>query len=242
MAQRDGWTTGLMTVVLGAGLLLASGAGADPLVTMDAGKAKPGVITTWKGSGKKVELTVADGKDARAVAAAIEANVSGVRTKVQGGKVLAIGMAEGELLQALAGVNFGGEDDMALLASAGLEEDVDSGSSLRAKTTADLKKLLGDRATVAQGQVVSVSQGAFPAVTVNVRVLSGPTGELGKTVRKGQTLAFQPIFQKKNGQLDLGHTPTQTNLGAYFLKAGDRVTVKVGKAGDKGFEAELITR
>jgi hypothetical protein len=231
-----------MSLALGAGLLAAGAAVADPLVKMEGGKASPGIVTAWSGSGKKVELTVAAGKDAQAVAAAIEAHVSGVRCKVQGGKVLAIGKAEGELLEALAGVDFGGEEDMTLLAAAAMEGESDSGSSLRAKTTADLKKLLGDRATVAQGQVVSIVQGAFPEVTVSVRVLSGPTGELGKTVRKGQTIAFTPTFTKKNGQLDLAHTPTQTNLGAFFLKAGDRVTVKVGKATPKGFEAELITR
>lgn len=242
MAQRDGLTKGMMTLVLGAGLLAASVADADPLVKMDGGKASPGVITAWSGSGKKIELTVAAGKDARAVAASIEANVSGVRTKVQGGKVLAIGKTEADLLQALAGVDFGGEEDMTLLAAAALEDDVDSGSSLRAKTTADLKKILSDRATVAQGQVVSVTQGAFPNVTVNVRVLSGPTGELGKAIRKGQTVAFTPTFAKKGDQLDLSQTTTQTNVGAYFLKAGDRVSVKVGKAAGKGFEAELITR
>ena len=35
---------------------------------------------------------------------------------------------------------------------------------------------------------------------------------------------------------------TQTNLGAYYLSAGDRLKVKVGKAVEGGYEAELITR
>lgn len=227
----------VLSITLSAGLAFA-----DTLVTMKGDAAQPGVVTAWSGSGKKVELSLKDGADANAVAAAIEANVERVRAKVRGGKVLVIGLEQDALLKALSTVELGGEGDMGLLAAAAMEDAVDSGSSLRAKKTADLKKLLQDRATVAQGQVVAVNTGKFPDAMISVRVLSGPTGELGKTVRKGQTVVFAPVFKMDKGQLNLADTQTQTNLGASFLQKGDRVKVKIGKPIKGGYEAELITR
>lgn len=227
----------LLSITLSAGLAFA-----ETLVTMEGGAAKPGVVTSWSGKGKKVELSLKADADAQAVAAAIEAKVDRVRTKVRGGKVLVIGKTQDDLLQALSEVELGGEDDMGLLAAAAMEDDIDSGSSLRAKKTADLKKLLKDRATVAQGKVVGVKSGRFPGTKISVRILSGPTGALGKTIRKGKTIVFVPTLKMKKGQLDLKDTATQTNLGAYFLKAGDRVKVKVGPPIKGGFEASLITR
>lgn len=235
------WTRGALAAAF-CFLFTAGDAVADPLVVMDGGSAKPGVVTKWSGSGKKIDLELKDGADAGAVCAAIEANVERVRCKSRGGKLLVIGKSLDELLPALAEVDFGAGDDMGLLAAAAMEDSVDSGSSLRAKKTAELQKLLKDRATVAQGKVVAVTQGDFPNVKVSVRVLRGPTGALGKQIRKGKTITFVPHYAMKAGQLDLKDTKTQTNLGAYYLEKGDRVDIKVGKASGEAFEAELITR
>lgn len=234
----------LGALALGAALTVSSVALAEPLVTMADGAAQPGVVTEWSGKGKKVTLSVKDGADAAAVAEAIESGVDRVRVKVAGGKILVIGKTQDDLLAALAEVDFGGGDDLGLLAAASLDDGIDSGSSLRAKKTGDLKKLFKDRATVARGQVVGVRTGAFPKVIVKVRILSGPTGELGKTIRKGKTIAFVPAFEmNKKGKPKLSDTETQTNLGAYFMKKGDRVKVKVGQALKKGrYEAVVITR
>lgn len=231
-----------LALPLALGTLLSASALAKPLVVMDGGTAKPGVVTAWSGSGKKITLELEADADPAAVAAAIEAKVDRVRTKVRGGKLLVIGKTQDDLLAALAEIELGGEDDLSLLAAAATEDAVDSGSSLRAKKTAELKKLLKDRATVAQGQVVSVKQGKFPTVQVTVRILRGPTGKLGSAIRKGKSVVFSPVYGMKAGALDLGATNTQTNLGAYYLSAGDRVKVKVGKAVEGGYEAELITR
>jgi hypothetical protein len=241
--KTKSWMRGVLAACLGSGLALGV-ALAEPLVKMDGGKAKPGVVTAWSGSGKKVELTLEDGADAGAVAAAIEANVERVRCKVRGGKVLVIGKTQDDLLAAIAKVELGdGGGDLDLLASAAADESFDSGSSLRAKKTAELSKLLKDRATVAEGKVVAVQTGKFPAVRVQVRILRGPTGALGKDVRKGKTLTFEPKMAMKGGAPDLSDVPTQTNLGANYLEAGDRVKIKVGaaKKGDL-YEAILITR
>lgn len=235
------WIRGA-TAALFATLLTAGVASAKPLVVMKGGSAEPGVVTKWSGSGKKIKLEIEEGSDPDAVAAAIEANVDRVRCKVIGGQVLVIGKTQADLLTALADVELGGEDDMGLLAAAAADEGIDSGSSLRAKKTAELSKLFKDRATVAHGKVVGVTQGAFPNVQVKVRILRGPIGDLGKKVRKGQTIAFTPWFAMKGKQVDFADTKTQNNLGAYFLKSGDRVQVKVGEPTKAGFEAVVIAR
>lgn len=229
--------TVLLAISVSAGL-----AAAEPLVTMEGGGAKPGVVTAWSGSGKKIELVLKDGSDAQAVAASIKANVDGVRTKIRGGKVLVIGKTQADLLAALAEVDFGGDDDMDLLASAAMEDDLDSGSSLRAKKTTNLKKLMKDRATVAQGKVVSVKTGKYPQARVSVRILSGPTGPLGRKVRKGKTIVFTPLLKMAKGSPAMSDPNTQTNLGAYYLQKGDRVKIKIGQPLKGGYEAVLITR
>lgn len=230
-----------LTMVL---TLAASSALAEPLITMSGGKASPGVVTAWSGSGKKITLTVKAGVDANDVAASIQSNVDKVNAKVSGGKVLVIGKTQDELLKALSEVDFGGDgDDLGELAAAAInEDDSDSGSSLRAKKTAKQDKMFQDRATVAMGKVVGVKNGKFPNVTVSVRVIRGPTGELGKNVRKGKTIDFTPALKMKGGQPDLADEDTLTNLGAWYLESGDRVQVKIGKAMGAAYEATLISR
>jgi hypothetical protein len=66
-------------------------ASAEPLVKLEGGEPRPGVVTAWTGKDRKVELTLAPGADPAAVAAAIEAQVERVKAKVAAGKVLVLG-------------------------------------------------------------------------------------------------------------------------------------------------------
>lgn len=234
----------LSTAVLGLTALvnLPARSSADPLVKMSGDKASPGVVTAWKGDGKKVELSLAADTDAKAVASAIEANVDRVKAKVVGGKVLVVGRTEAELLPALAEIDFGG-DDLGMLAAATMDDgDTDSGSSLRAKKTADLEKLFKDAKSTATGKVVGISWGSFPETVVSVQVLRAPTGPMGQSVRKGKVVKFRPVFSKKGSAIDWSKESNQVNLGAWFLQKGDRVNIKLG-AETKGIvEAEVISR
>lgn len=225
-----------------AGLVLAGPVLAEPLVKMEGGKATPGVVTAWTGSGPKVELTVKEGTDAKAVAEAINAGVPKVKAKVQGGKIVVTGKAEAELLPALGGIDFGGEDLGALAAAASGGDEGGSGSSLRAKKAADLAKLLEDQATSAAGKVVSVTQEKFPNVVVTVQIMRGPTGAEAANIKKNAKIQFRPVLKQKSGAVDWADEDTQYNAGAWYLRAGDSVKVKFGKS-DKGvYEAVLIDR
>ena len=101
-------SVGMVAGVVG----LLGSAIAEPLVKMEGGAAKPGVVTAWSGSGTQVELTVKDGADAAAVAKAIEKGVEKVKAKVKAGKVVVTGKSQDDLLKALGGVDFGGEEDL----------------------------------------------------------------------------------------------------------------------------------
>lgn len=228
-----------------AGGLIALGLGtasAEPLVKMDGGKPAPGVVTAWTSSGNKVELTLKDGTDAGAVVAAIEGNVDKVKAKAQGNKVVVVGKAEADLLKALSSVELGGDDLGALAAAGGGGDETDSGSSLRAKKTVDLAKLMKDQATSAQGTVVDAGGSTFPNAEITLNVTRAPTGDLGKEIRKGKKIKLKPMLKLKGKDIDWSDDNTVTNAGAWYFQKGDKIFVKLGKGAGGAYEAELITR
>lgn len=216
---------------------------AEPLMTLKDGTPEPGVVTGWSGSGKKIELSLRANADPQAVAAAIESGLERVRVKVKAGKLLVLGLSQDDLLKALTEIKLGGDDLDVLAAAAASDDDYDTGSSIRAKKTDDLAKLLADRATTAVGRVKLVSSGSFPNVRVAVQILRGPSGPLSSRIRKGQTIVFFPVIKKtRAGQPDLSDGETVANIGAWFLKKNDVVTVRVGASIKGGFEAAVIMR
>ncbi|MBK8014683.1 MAG: hypothetical protein IPK13_25440 [Deltaproteobacteria bacterium] len=218
----------------------SSRAQAEPLVVMEGANAKPGIVTSWSSSGKKVTLTVRKDANATAVAKTIT-DETGAKAKVTGDKILVIGKTEEELLNAMSQVDFGG--DPTLLAAASFKSDgFDSGSSLRAKKTADMAKLMKDQSHSLKGKVTDIQYGKFPETILAIRVLRGPTGELAKTIRKGATLKFRPALKKKGEITDFTDETTQQNASGWYLEKGDTVEIRVGKSSQDVFEAELITR
>jgi hypothetical protein len=231
--------------MLSAALLSPVLAFAEPLVKMEGGKPTAGgVVTAWKSSGPKVELTLKAGADAKAVADAIQAGVPKVKAKVQGGKVQVTGKAEAELLTALGGIDLGGGDDLTqLAAAAGSGDDSGgSGSSLRAKKAADLAKLLEDAASSAAGKVVAVTPGAFPNVVITVQIMRGPTGAEAANIKKNGKIQFKNVLKMKGGAVDWADEDTQINAGAWYLRANDNVRIKFGQSDNGVYEAVLIDR
>lgn len=234
---------GLISLLVCFGVATFSpGLKAEPLIQMENGKAQAAVITAWKAKGKKIMLTVREDVDAKEVADLINDEVDRVKAKVKGGKIQVKGKSLDDLLSALGEIDFGGDEDFGALASAESEDDFDSGSSLRAKKVADVQKLFKDAKVVAIGKVVRVQRGAFPKSLIKVQVLRGPTGTLGKRVRKGAKINFEPVFKKSGKTIDWNDATTQINAGACFLKRGDKVVIRIGKPIKGGFEASLLER
>ena len=233
------WTlTKLIGFVMVCSLLLGSpNAQAEPLVKMENGKAQPSVIVKGEEKGKKIMLSVRDGEDAKEIAELINEEVDRVKAKVKGGKIQIKGKSMSDLLEALSSVEFGGDDDFGALADASNESDFDSGSSLRAKKVADVQKLFKDAKTVAIGKVVRVQKGAFPKSLVMVQILRGPKGALGKQIAKGAKINFEPMFSKSKKIVNWNDESNQINAGAWFIKRGDKVVVRIGKPIKGGFKA-----
>lgn len=215
---------------------------AEPLVKKENGTPAPGVIVEWRAEGKKVFLKVRDGVDPKEVADAINDGVEKVKANVKGGEVQVKGKSQADLLYALTEVEFGDADFGALAAADMVEEDDGSGSSLRAKKSADMAKLLADSKTVVLGKVDKVGFGKFPHTTVTVQVLRAPTGALSKTIRKGKKIKFTPMIKATGKSPDWSDEATQLNAGGWFLKKGDRVLVKVADPVKGGFAATVIDR
>ncbi|MBI4821163.1 MAG: hypothetical protein HY791_33190 [Deltaproteobacteria bacterium] len=230
-----------------AGLAIAfsftCAAHADGLVKMEGGKAQPAVVTAWSGDGKKIELDVKSGTDPQAVADSIKDAITKVKVSVKGGKVLVIGMTQDELLVELAKIELGKDDFGSIAAATKADDDeLGSGSSLRAKKAADLAAMFKDQATTTQGQVVKVAGGTFPNAVVTIKVLVAPSGDLAKTIRKGASIHFKPVYKMKDGKVDWSDEDNQLNVGAYFLKEKDSVRIKIGKEEKGTYEAVIIER
>lgn len=244
LRQFHRWSyQGLVSFLFTFGMaMLSQNAEAEPLLKMDNGEPQAAVITKWEAKGKKTMLTVRDDVDAKEIAELINEEIDRIKAKVKGGRIQVQGKSMSDLLQVLSEIEFGDDDDFGALAEASMEDDLDSGSSLRAKKVADLKKLFSDSKSVAIGKIVRVQKGVFPNTLVTVQILRGPTGQLGQQIRKGAKINFEPVISKGNKSVSWKNESNQINAGAWFLKRGDKVVVRIGKPLKGGFKARLLER
>lgn len=233
----------LASLFLGSALLFASNAAsAEALVSFKDGTAQPGIIASWSGSGKKIELTVADGQNAKDIAEAIKDGVERVKVKVRSGKILVKGKKLDDLLKALAEVDMG-EGDLGEFAAVSLDSGDGSGSSFRAKLTKSQdNKYFAKAEEVAVAQVGRVIAGKYPQIAIEMRIRRAPLGALGKEIRKGKKLVFYPQLKLKNGLPDLSDETTRMNLAAWYLRKGDEVRIQVGAKQKKGYQIKALRR
>ena len=231
-----------ISVLLTALISLGQSAFAEHLVKMDAGQAQASVLTSWSQKGSKSTFTVRDGEDPREIVELINEEISGVKAKVRAGKIQIKGKPLSELLPLLAEINLEEEEDFGALASVSFDTDFDSGSSLRAKKVADVKKLLSDANTVAIGKVIGIQRGTFPRTLVMVQILRGPKGTLGESIKKGGKIKFEPSFTRKKDQVDWQVQSNQVNAGAWYARPGDKVVIRIGSTLKGAYEAEIFER
>ena len=215
---------------------------AENLVKLDDGEPQSSVLTSWTEKGSKSIFTVRDGEDPKEIVELINEEISGIKAKVRAGKIQIKGKPLAELLPLLAEINLEEEEDFGALASASFDADFDSGSSLRAKKVADVKKLLSDSQVVAIGKVMGVQRGTFPRTLVLVQILRGPKGALASSIKKGGKIKFEPAFTRKKGQIDWSAHSNQVNAGAWYARPGDKVVVRIGSTLKGAYEAELFER
>jgi hypothetical protein len=193
---------------------------------------KPGVATEWSSAGGNVTLTVKNGFNPAAVAAAIQKGVAGSQAKVDGGKVVVSGVAQAKLLSALEKISVEpGMDDVdsnfAAIQNMGGGEEEGSGSSIRASKVTDFSEVMKEAALVAT--VKQVQQGSFPVTFLVLKVVELPAAGAPEGIKKGSTITVVPrIRTLEGGSIDPKDAQSTLNVGAWFARPGDKVAVRLG--------------
>jgi hypothetical protein len=194
---------------------------------------KPGVATEWSSAGGNVTISVKNGFNPAAVAAAIQKGVAGSTAKVDGGKVVVSGVAQAKLLSALEKISVEpGMDDVdsnfAAIQNMGGGEEEGSGSSIRASKTTDFSEVMKESALIAT--VKQVQQGSFPVAFLVLKVVEVPAGA-PEAIKKGATITVVPrIRTLEGGSIDPKDSQSTLNVGAWFARPGDKVAIRLGSA------------
>lgn len=138
------------------------------------------------------------------------------------------------------------DDPLAELANLGdaiVETGPEGGGSIRAKEDADVTRTnrLNDKRNL-DAKVEAVNHGKFPAVAIRVKVRKPAKEGKGKEIKKGQILVVVPKMKVAGGKVDMGDPETLINAGAFYLKKGDKVKIRIGEPKGKLHEAEYIER
>lgn len=232
--------TVLLSGVAAVSFASASVALADSVVSPGG---KPGVATKWTKGADGVTLTLKEGFDPAAVAEAIGKGVPGAKAKAAGAKVVVSGVDEKKLIAALEKVQVEAGDDVNAMFAAmqkpgGGGDEEGSGSSIRATNKTTVPG--GEVTEQVSGTVVDVKYGTYPHVAVVITVDESPDGSEAK---KGAKITVLPIVKMAGKAVDSSDEASKTNIGAWYARAGDKVTVKLTGKPEKGaWQAVLFER
>lgn len=120
----------------------------------------------------------------------------------------------------------------------------EGGGSIRAKADVDPKVRARKRdKRNFDGRVDSIKVGSFPAVAVRVRVSRPAKDGPGKGLQRNALVVLVPVYKVEGGAVAMQDEATRLNAGAFYLKAGDRVVVRLGEnIKDNLWQAEYIER
>lgn len=244
------------SVLLGLALLAMPRAGeaASTLVIAEGGSFKPGMAKSWSKSDDGLTLTLAEGVDGAATAATLRERLAQAKVSYESGKIVISGIPPDALLEQLSTLNLvGGEGDpLAALAGLGGEgvptaATPEGGGSIRASRPTPLAGMpipvQHDAAERCEAEVLAVTRGAFPQVTLKLKVRkSAKAGPLRAKLRAGKVLEVPVLLAGGGSAIDLAQALNQTNLGAYYLHKGDRVMLHALEAQKGSIAVDWIER
>jgi hypothetical protein len=243
--------------LVGAVLVAAAVAAAaepDTLVIKGAdGKYAAGAAQSWTSSGAtSVSFVLAEGVDANAVAKLLTERLATAKVKLIGGKLEVRGIPVEALLDQLSSLSLTGDGDDPLADLAGLGTVVamdtpEGGGSIRASkpTTTFGPRVIKDHDPSERltAQVVEVKRGAFPMVSLRLKLKSVPkAGPFAQQLKKGKVIDGDVVLQGDSGAVDFQAAASQRNLAAYYLVPGDQVTVHAAAAEGELFEIDFVER
>ncbi|MEE2959846.1 MAG: hypothetical protein VYA34_03810 [Myxococcota bacterium] len=139
------------------------------------------------------------------------------------------------------------EDPMMLFASLGdalMASEVEVGGSIRAKRHKDklLALRLRDPRNL-EGKIVSVRKASFPTVALKIQVMKPPRNQgASDGFERHEEIVIFPKLVFAGLAPDMRDPATLVNAGAYFLRPGDRVMVRVSAKRGRVWEASYIER
>ena len=77
---------------------------------------------------------------------------------------------------------------------------------------------------------------------MRVKVLRPAQTGVAQTLLRNASLTLQPQLKVVNQQVDLRDPNTQVNAGAYYLRIGDRVAVRLGEGKGDLWQAAYLER
>ena len=233
------WGFGLVvhTLVLVAPAQAASESLADTLVVRSAsGVFSPGLARSWHVESKRrVRLELLADSDVSEVAQTLRENLEGITVQEEDQALILLGWPLDKLLIRLASLVVSPDPLATLTGLEGAELAMgvpEGGGSIRAsKPSSSLPPQVFSRHSARDrlvAEVVEVLPGNFPAVRLRLRARTTvQRGSLKGLVNKGDVFEASVSLAYKEGAIDFNHQPTQQNLGANYLRKGDRVTVHV---------------
>jgi len=224
----------------------------DTMVVKKGDAFAPGAAASWKAEGDSVTFTLAAGVDAASVATTLGDRLATATVTVQGGAIKITGVPANALLEQLSTLSLSGEGADPLAALAGIGPGVamdnpEGGGSIRAsRPSATARPRIikeHDPKERVVAEVVKVERGAFPEVTLTLKVRSNAKeGPLKKELRKGKTVHATVVMTGDAGGPDFAAAATQRNLAAYYLGRGDQVTVHAVPGEGGAVEIDFVER
>ncbi len=133
--------------------------------------------------------------------------------------------------------------ELAALANDAAGAGPEGGGSIRAKKDADLtqSKRLKDPKNL-EAKVDSVASKDFPLVALTVVVLAPAKEGAGKDIKKNDKIIVAPKLKVDGKAVSMSDPDTLVNAGAFYLRKGDKVAIRLGENKGKYWEAEYIER
>lgn len=217
---------------------------ADTLVTSKkAGAFEAGEAKSWTTSADTVVFELQDSADGAKIAQTLKERLAQATITLNGKKLSIKGIPPAALLDQLSTLSLTSNDADPLAALAGLgastgpSETPEGGGSIRASKPTPMAALTPEVGTLFEADVVEVVRGTFPVVSVKVRLK-----KLAKNVTFKNKLRYGNMVEAVVKLGNIRERQTQQTLGAYYLKKGDRVSVRLLERDEGGYATDWLER
>jgi hypothetical protein len=133
--------------------------------------------------------------------------------------------------------------ELAALANDAAATGPEGGGSIRAKKDADLTQTqrLKDPKNL-EAKIEAVAMKDFPLVALTVTVIAPSKEGAGKEIKKNDKIVIAPKLKVDGKNVAMNDPSTLINAGAYYLRKGDKVAIRLGENKGKYWEAEYVER